>query len=223
MPLIFGASNASRDQAKIWGLLESYNENAPEAERVNLKHMAHSLGVSSTKNAMNWANHQNMKFDNTYFDANTVGTSYPMTNTTLGSKFTLGVYNQGYTEKASELFKEGKIEYAVAPRDLVGTGMGLPFLPGRFSLGIGNTDTTGSNTAGIPLWGIIAGDHTKAYYKDERVIDFLHPGDKSQGVENKEAISIKNYQNNIWEQIGSKTKEIEFSNGKTLQDYKRSK
>ncbi|WP_173664594.1 hemagglutinin repeat-containing protein, partial [Glaesserella parasuis] len=50
-PAIFGASNASREQAKIWGLLEKYNRNNPNAQ-VDLKHLSHSLGVSSTKNAM---------------------------------------------------------------------------------------------------------------------------------------------------------------------------
>ena len=76
-PAIFGASNASREQAKIWGLLEEYNRNNPNAQ-VDLKHLSHSLGVSSTKNAMNWASYKGMKFDNTTFKANTVGTSYPI-------------------------------------------------------------------------------------------------------------------------------------------------
>ncbi|MDO9852217.1 hemagglutinin repeat-containing protein, partial [Glaesserella parasuis] len=73
-PAIFGASNASREQAKIWGLLEEYNRNNPNSQ-VDLKHLSHSLGVSSTKNAMNWASYKGMKFDNTTFKADTVGTS----------------------------------------------------------------------------------------------------------------------------------------------------
>lgn len=51
---------------------------------------------------------------------------------------------------------------------------GLPWIPGAFSLGIGNTNTTGSNAKGVPLWGILAGDHTKAYYKDENSMQFLN-------------------------------------------------
>ncbi|EXI61820.1 hypothetical protein MHD_00015 [Mannheimia granulomatis] len=31
-PAIFGASNASREQAKVWGLLEEYNRNNPNAQ-----------------------------------------------------------------------------------------------------------------------------------------------------------------------------------------------
>ena len=181
---------------------------------MDLKHLSHSLGVSSTKNAMNWASYKGMKFDNTTFKADTVGTSYPMTNNTLGGRLSFGLYDQGYTEKASGLFRDGKVEYAVAPRDIVGTGVQLPWVPGTFSLGIGNTNTTGSNTTGIPLWGIFAGDHTKAYYKDERVINFLNT-DK-EGINRENIDKIKDYQNNTWGQIGPKTKVIEFNNKKLL-------
>ncbi|MDG6231457.1 hemagglutinin repeat-containing protein [Glaesserella parasuis] len=208
-PAIFGASNASREQAKIWGLLEKYNRNNPNAQ-VDLKHLSHSLGVSSTKNAMNWASYKGMKFDNTTFKADTVGTSYPMTNNTLGGRLSFGLYDQGYTEKASGLFRDGKVEYAIAPRDIVGTGVQLPWVPGAFSLGIGNTNTTGSNTTGIPLWGILVGDHTKAYYKDERVIDFLNPSNGEKSDRNRK--EIINYQQKIWGKIGPKTKTIEFNN-----------
>ena len=158
---------------------------------------------------MNWASYKGMKFANTTFKADTVGTSYPMTNNTLGGRLSFGLYDQGYTEKASGLFRDGKVEYAVAPRDIVGTGVQLPWVPGAFSLGIGNTNTTGSNTTGIPLWGILVGDHTKAYFKDERVINFLYPVGKDNGRARNEII---NYQNKVWGQIGPKTEEIKFNN-----------
>ncbi|MBN6711961.1 hemagglutinin repeat-containing protein [Haemophilus haemoglobinophilus] len=112
MPSIFGASNASREQTKIWGLLEQYNKNNPD-NKVDLKHLSHSLGVSSTKNAMNWASYKDMKFDNTRLEADTVGTSYPMRNNTIGGVLSGGLYDQGYTEKASELFKNGYVEYSM--------------------------------------------------------------------------------------------------------------
>lgn len=48
MPSIFGASNASREQAKVWGLLEEYNRNNPDAQ-VDLKHLSHSLGVQAQR------------------------------------------------------------------------------------------------------------------------------------------------------------------------------
>ncbi|NBI41715.1 hypothetical protein GVX86_09715 [[Haemophilus] felis] len=194
--------------------MEQYNKNNPD-NQVDLKHLSHSLGVSSTKNAMNWASYKNMKFDNTRLEANTVGTSYPMRNNTIGGVLSGGLYDQGYTEKASELFKEGKVSYAVAPRDLVGTGLSLPWIPGALSLGIGNTNTTGNNTTGIPLWGMIVGDHTKAYYKDERVIKFLNT-DKGGKSKIEQIESIKEYQGKIWGQIGPKTKSIEFNNRKFI-------
>ncbi|MDG6474914.1 hypothetical protein QAZ13_12210, partial [Glaesserella parasuis] len=53
------------------------------------------------------------------------------------------------------------------------------------------------------------GDHTKAYYKDERVINFLYPVVKDNGRARNEII---NYQNKVWGQIGPKTEEIKFNN-----------
>ncbi|KGQ71298.1 hypothetical protein OA57_03505 [Chelonobacter oris] len=141
-----------------------------------------------------------------------------MTNNTIGGRLSFGLYDQGYTEKASGLFRDGKVEYAVAPRDIVGTGVQLPWVPGAFSLGIGNTNTTGSNTTGIPLWGIFAGDHTKAYYKDETVINFLNT--KNGEVDEKNINKIKEYQKNTWEQIGPKTKVISFNNETLLKTEK---
>ncbi|GAB1650176.1 hemagglutinin repeat-containing protein [Mannheimia haemolytica] len=207
MPSIFGASNASREQAKVWGLLEEYNRNNPN-DQVDLKHLSHSLGVSSSKNAMNWANYKGMKFDNTTLTANTVGTSYPMTNKTIGGRLSFGLYDQGYTEKASSLFRDGKVEYAVAPGDIVGTGLGLPYLPGSWSIGIGNTNTTGDNFPRIP-GRILTGDHNTAYYKDETVINFLNTGDKE-----KEIKEIKDYHYKIWGGIGPKTESINLNRNK---------
>ena len=157
-----------------------------------------------------------MKFDNTTFKADTIGTSYPMTNNTLGGRLSFGLYDQGYTEKASGLFRDGKVEYAVAPRDIVGTGVQLPWVPGAFSLGIGNTNTTGSNTTGIPLWGILVGDHTKAYFKDETVIKFITPDDDKYD-------QIINYQQKTWGQIGPKTEVIYFRNKEVMKENKEVK
>ncbi|MEH8046229.1 hypothetical protein, partial [Gallibacterium anatis] len=206
MPSIFGASNASRDQAKIWGLVDEYNRQNP-TNRVNLSPVNHSLGASGTKNAMNWAKHEGMSFKNTTLNAYIVGTSYPITNDTLGSKLTGGLYDKGYTETAAGLFKDGSVEYASAPRDIVATGINLPFVPGSLSIGIGNTNTTGDNSVGIPLWDMLMGNHTEAYYRDEEVIDFLYPI-KEANTKKKDII---NYQKNIWEQIGPKTEIINFN------------
>ncbi|MDH3000046.1 hypothetical protein A1D23_00510 [Chelonobacter oris] len=74
MPSVFGASNASRDQSKIWGLLDEYNRQNP-TDQINLSLANHSLGASSTKNAMNWANYEGMTFKNTTLNAYVVGTS----------------------------------------------------------------------------------------------------------------------------------------------------
>ncbi|QLB12891.1 hypothetical protein EV697_10828 [Bisgaardia hudsonensis] len=138
-----------------------------------------------------------------------------MRNHTIAGTLSGGFHDQGYTEKASKLFNEGSIEYAVAPRDIVATGIGLPYVSGKFSLGIGNTDTTGSNATGIPLWGIFSGDHTIAYYKDEEVISFLKPPKEDDG---KARLDIINYQNKVWGQIGPKTKIINFGNGSIIEN-----
>ena len=207
LPSIFGASNASRDQAKIWSLLDEYNKRHPK-EQVELTHFAHSLGVSGMVNAMNWAKHKNIDLSHTKLNGNTVGTSYPMTNETIGGMLSLGHYEQGYKEKAEELFNGGNVSYAVAPRDIVGTGINLPFVPGKFSIGIGNTNTTGNNTSGIPLIDMFRGAHNKAYYKDEKVINFLYPLFKDGGITRNKVI---NYQYDTWGQIGPKTQKIEIN------------
>lgn len=119
-----------------------------------------------------------------------------MTNKTIGGRLSFGLYDQGYTEKASSLFRDGKVEYAVAPGDIVGTGLGLPYLPGSWSIGIGNTNTTGDNFSRVP-GGILTGDHNTAYYKDETVINFLNTGDKEK--------EIKDYHYKIWGGMGPKT------------------
>ncbi|MDO9797742.1 hypothetical protein Q7526_11255 [Glaesserella parasuis] len=157
---------------------------------------------------MNWASYKGMKFDNTTFKADTVGTSYPMTNNTLSGRLSFGLYDQGYTEKASGLFRDGKVEYAVAPGDIVGTGIGLPYLPGNWSVGIGNTNTTGDNFPRIP-GRILTGDHNIAYYKDNTVINFLNTGDKE-----KERKTIKDYHYKIWGGIGPKTESINLNRDK---------
>ncbi|MFA9500271.1 hemagglutinin repeat-containing protein, partial [Mannheimia sp. E30BD] len=64
---IFGVSNASRDQATIWDKLNSYNAKNPN-EGVSLDHVAHSLGASSTKNAMNWAGYKDIDLNETTLD-----------------------------------------------------------------------------------------------------------------------------------------------------------
>ncbi|MFA9500275.1 hypothetical protein ACERCG_07615 [Mannheimia sp. E30BD] len=64
IPSVFGSSNASRDQATIWDKLNLYNAKNPY-ERVSLDHVAHSLGASSTKNAMNWAGYKDIDLNET--------------------------------------------------------------------------------------------------------------------------------------------------------------
>ena len=160
---------------------------------------------------MNWAKHEGMSFKNTTLNAYIVGTSYPITNDTLGSKLTGGLYDKGYTETAAGLFKDGSVEYASAPRDIVATGINLPFVPGSLSIGIGNTNTTGDNSVGIPLWDMLMGNHTEAYYRDEESVRFLKTNEK--GNINIEKISeIEKHQKRIWGQTGPKTEKIEFNN-----------
>ncbi|MDG6476349.1 hypothetical protein, partial [Glaesserella parasuis] len=49
------------------------------------------------------------------------------------------------------------------------------------------------------------GDHTKAYYKDERVINFLYPVVKDNGRARNEII---NYQNKVWVKLDLKQKKL---------------
>ncbi|MEH8027994.1 hypothetical protein P9074_04790 [Gallibacterium anatis] len=221
MPSIFGASNASRDQAKIWGLVDEYNRQNP-TNRVNLSPVNHSLGASGTKNAMNWAKHEGMSFKNTTLNAYIVGTSYPITNDTLGSKLTGGLYDKGYTETAAGLFRDGSVEYASAPRDIVATGINLPFVPGSLSIGIGNTNTTGDNSVGIPLWDMLMGNHTEAYYRDEESVRFLNT-DKYGKIKKDKVDQIKEYQNTIWDKFGPKTERINFKNNFILSNGEENK
>ena len=156
---------------------------------------------------MNWAKSQGMDLDNTILKSYVAGTSYPITNGTILGSLTFGLLDQGYTEKAASLFKSGSIEYSVAPRDGVATGVGLPWQIGSLSFGIGNTDTTGSNDVGIPLWGMIMGDHTRAYYRDSSVIRFLTNNEQNLADE------IKEYQKKTWGKIGPETKVVNFNDG----------
>ncbi|MDH3001625.1 hypothetical protein A1D23_03250 [Chelonobacter oris] len=127
---------------------------------------------------MNWAKYEGMTFKNTTLNAYVAGTSYPITNNTLGAKLSSGLYDKGYTETAVGLFRDGSVEYASAPRDFVATESNLPFVPGNLSIGIGNTSTTGNNKIGIPLWDMLTGHHTKAYSRDEESIRFLNTDKK---------------------------------------------
>ncbi|MDG2915359.1 hemagglutinin repeat-containing protein [Bisgaard Taxon 10/6] len=149
LPMIFGASNASRDQATIWDKLNQYNQVNP-ADQVNLTHVAHSLGVSGTKNAMNWANSQGMNFNHLNANLTALGTSYPVNSD----------IETGYFDTATGLFGKTKLDYSIAPRDCIGT-----------CLLIGRTASTAENTKiGIPLVDLLL--HHGAYIKDEKVLEF---------------------------------------------------
>ncbi|WP_162621153.1 hemagglutinin repeat-containing protein [Mannheimia varigena] len=149
LPSVFGASNASRDQVTIWNKLNEYNQNNPNTE-IDLKHIAHSLGVSSTKNAMNWADYQKISLDNLNANLTALGTSYPIYSD----------LQTGYFDKAKGLFGKTKLDYSIAPRDCVGT-----------CLLIGRTPSTAENTdIGIPIIDLLL--HHGSYIKDEKVLEF---------------------------------------------------
>ena len=130
-------------------------------------------------------------------------------NNTLGATLSGGLYDKGYTETAAGLFRDGSVEYASAPRDIVATGINLPFVPGSLSIGIGNTNTTGSNKIGIPLWDMIMGNHTTAYYRDEESVKFLNTDIKGK-INSENIEKIKEYQNDIWGEIWSKNRTYKF-------------
>lgn len=150
LPMIFGASNASRAQATIWDKLNQYNQANP-VDQVDLTHVAHSLGVSGTKNAMNWANLQDMNFNHLNANLTALGTSYPINSD----------IETGYFDTATGLFRKTKLDYSIAPKDCIGT-----------CLLIGRTASTAENTKiGIPLVDLLL-HHTVPYIKDKEVLEF---------------------------------------------------
>ncbi|WP_245189288.1 hemagglutinin repeat-containing protein [Mannheimia sp. ZY171111] len=162
LPSVFGASNASRDQVTIWNKLNEYNQNNPNTE-IDLKHIAHSLGVSSTKNAMNWADYQKVSLDNLNANLTALGTSYPIHSD----------LQTGYFDKAKGLFGKTKLDYSIAPRDCVGT-----------CLLIGRTPSTAGNTdIGIPLIDLLP--HHGSYIRDKVVFDFYFKNLPSKKYEEK--------------------------------------
>ena len=150
MPSILGASNASREQVTIWDKLNQYNQANPN-DKVSLTHVAHSLGASSTKNAMNWANHKNINLKDTEANLVALGTSYPIHSD----------IQTGYFDSAKGLFGKTKLDYSIAPQDCVGT-----------CLLIGRTKSTAENTnVGIPVLDLLP-HHTLSYIKDKNVLNF---------------------------------------------------
>ncbi|WP_439328285.1 hemagglutinin repeat-containing protein, partial [Lonepinella sp. BR2357] len=169
LPSLFGASNASRDQVTIWDKLNQYNqENAND--KVNLTHVAHSLGVSSTKNAINWANYQHTNLKETKANLTALGTSYPIYSD----------IETGYFDSASGLFGKTRLDYAIAPQDCVGT-----------CLLIGRTNSTAENTkVGVPLVDLLS--HHISYVKDRDVLNFYNKKDREpdlQGIWNRDTNS----------------------------------
>ncbi|MFC0321959.1 hypothetical protein ACFFHT_00015 [Gallibacterium melopsittaci] len=72
-------------------------------------------------------------------------------------------------------------------------------------------DTTGSNSTGIPLWDLITGHHTKAYYRDKESIRFLSTN-RERKVDIEKINEIEAYQKRIWGKIGPKIEKMEFNN-----------
>lgn len=150
LPMVFGASNAGRDQVTIWEKLNEYNRENPN-DKVDLTHVAHSLGVSSTKNAINWANYQNVGLNNLNANLTALGTSYPIKSD----------METGYFDAAKGLFGKARLDYSIAPKDCVGT-----------CLLIGRTPSTAENTkVGRPLADLLL-HHTVPYIRDKEVLEF---------------------------------------------------
>ncbi|QLB12883.1 hypothetical protein EV697_10820 [Bisgaardia hudsonensis] len=207
MPSIFGASNASRDQVKNFEQLNEYNKRVGVEERVNLDHVVHSLGASSSQNSFSWAKSQGLTFDHLTFNGYGAGPSYPMQSNSLVNKLTLGRVEKSYVDSATELFGKGQVSYTAAPADVVATGIGLPWVAGRYGIGIGNSDSTSEKKWYIPIIDMVKGDHTTIYTRDERAADFL-----LRYGENLE--EINSYHQDRWGSFEPKTKTIQFNNHK---------
>lgn len=157
LPSIFGASNAGKDQVTIWEKLNEYNKNNPN-KAIDLRHVAHSLGASSTKNAMNWANYQGLSFDDTNAKLVALGTSYPIHSD----------LETGYFDAARGLFNRTRLDYSIAPKDCVGT-----------CALIGRTPSTADNTnVGTMIKDLLP--HHTAYIRDKEVLDFLYSRNKKK-------------------------------------------
>ncbi|WP_439328289.1 hemagglutinin repeat-containing protein [Lonepinella sp. BR2357] len=78
MPTIFGASNATKDKVQLSNKINEYNQSAlaQGKQTVDVTQIAHSLGVSGDKNALNWAEYQGMKYDSTKVNYYHLGGSY---------------------------------------------------------------------------------------------------------------------------------------------------
>lgn len=175
-----------------------------------------NLKLLNNKNAMNWASYQGLSFDDTRAYLYVAGTSYPITNNTIGGRLSLGSYTEGYTETAAGLFKAGEVKYTVAPGDNVGTGIGLPWVSGALGLGIGNTSATGGRDGfRIPILGMLSGDHTEAYYRDRESIEFLYSNKNKPEYQNI-VEKIINRQKETWGKVGPVTDTIKFENNKIV-------
>jgi len=79
MPMVFGASNATKDHAQIVKKLDEYNAYAAAngKPQYKLQDTAHSLGVSENKNMLNWSEYLNQDYKNTEVDYLHAAGSYP--------------------------------------------------------------------------------------------------------------------------------------------------
>lgn len=138
---------------------------------VVVKHLAHSLGASSTKNALNRSEHLGQKYENTEVDFLHLGGSYPSKD----------IYNQ-----AKPLFENVATKYGCVSGDVV--CQGIPILR-DIGLGmIGNNPTT---VDGGKLGGL------EAHSEGNQNISNLRFVDKEKKLKNKIKILKSIYPNGI--------------------------
>ncbi|QGM80846.1 hypothetical protein [Otariodibacter oris] len=130
-----------------------------------------------------------------------------MQSNSLVNKLTLGRVEKSYVDSAAELFGKGQVSYTAAPADVVATGIGLPWVAGRYGIGIGNSDSTSEKKWYIPIIDMVKGDHTMIYARDERAERFL--------LGNSENFKkLKDHHQDRWGRFEPKTKTIQFNNHK---------
>ncbi|QLB12885.1 hypothetical protein EV697_10822 [Bisgaardia hudsonensis] len=129
-----------------------------------------------------------------------------MQSNSLVNKLTLGRVEKSYVDRAEELFGKGQVSYTAAPADVVATGIGLPWVAGRYGIGIGNSDSTSEKKWYIPIIDMLKGDHTDAYIRDERVARFL------TDMNEDEFKIIESYHQGLWNgHFEPKVKTIRFN------------
>ncbi|MDG2957030.1 hypothetical protein P7L95_09775 [Bisgaard Taxon 10/6] len=168
MPMVFGASNATKDHAQIVKKLDEYNAYAAAngKPQYKLQDTAHSLGVSEHKNMLNWSEYLNQDYKNTEVDYLHAGGSYP---------------SEEIDHQAKGIFKDTNTRYIGVDGDKVYSGI----LGGHF---------IGNNKNAVPNNGISG---LEAHSEANQNINNLKFVDDKETIKYKSNILNKTHNNGV--------------------------